>query len=554
MAQNLQLCRLQTQEAHLAAQYSLALETGLGTEVQHLRSQLADLESIVMRELVQDLPLEDLRMKKKKKEPPSRNRSKTVSHKEGDVLSRLKTKASSDEEKNSDEEADSSDDEEGPVTYPNHAKVGPLGRCVRGLVELQTLPEYQGLASYRSYRLKDTEAVIDENDTGKVNGILKSVNHHFSYSFGGEIPLKLLDFLSTLKEAMDLNHVSEGVAAIILPYILTGEAKDGVISMWKGTSLKVPKYPAAVAWLLESYATDAAIDATAEKFLTAKQQAGEGEDAFVARLRCYAAEAGNVYKEDALVSRYLAGLAPYTANTIRGYVSPHMRFTQVKNLAVQAGMAGREAGVSNRSSTRAPVPGLLTPRPLGVVATVAGTNSASTFSQPHPFDTDEALVAAAEFASYDRASSELSGPTSDVSCPSRGWTSVAAPERQEHAMEVIARLPSFHVCNGKDQYLSDCPLLSAEVKHKIGVQRAQQIQQDRGGSTAGGGNPSLRDTYAQPFTNGVAPRPATQLSRPSYMPTPTWDPRPRYTGGGRPQQAQSVVSHVQQDEPRPTED
>jgi hypothetical protein len=50
LAHNLQLCRLQTQEAHLASQDSLALATGLRTEVQHLRSQLTDLESIVMRE------------------------------------------------------------------------------------------------------------------------------------------------------------------------------------------------------------------------------------------------------------------------------------------------------------------------------------------------------------------------------------------------------------------------------------------------------------------------------------------------------------------------
>jgi hypothetical protein len=171
-----------------------------------------------------------------------------------------------------------------------------------------------------------------------VNGILKRIKHHFSYSFGGEIPLKVLDVLSTVKEAMDLNHVSEGVAAIILPYLLTGEAKDGVIAMWKSSSPKVPKYPAAVAWLLESYATDAAIDAAADKFLTAKQQAGKGEDAFATRLRRYAAEAGNVYKEDSLVSRYLSGLAPYTANTIRGHVSPRMRFTQVLPLCGRACM------------------------------------------------------------------------------------------------------------------------------------------------------------------------------------------------------------------------
>jgi hypothetical protein len=37
LAHKLQLCRLQTQDAHLAAKDSLALATGLRTEVQHLR-------------------------------------------------------------------------------------------------------------------------------------------------------------------------------------------------------------------------------------------------------------------------------------------------------------------------------------------------------------------------------------------------------------------------------------------------------------------------------------------------------------------------------------
>jgi hypothetical protein len=126
-----------------------------------------------------------------------------------------------------------------------------------------------------------------------------------------------------------------------------------------------------------------------------------------------------------------------------------------------------------------------------------------------------------------------------------------------------------------------CP---PEVRQKIAVQRAQKIRQDRGGDTAGGGEPSLRTPYSPPSINGIAPRPASQPPRPSYMPTPTRGPRPRYTGGGRPQQAYtsggrpqqaytgggrpqqaytggglpqqapSVVSHVQQDEPRPTEE
>jgi hypothetical protein len=131
-------------------------------------------------------------------------------------------------------------------------------------------------------------------------------------------------------------------------------------------------------------------------------------------------------------------------------------------------------------------------------------------------------------------------------------------------MAVMARLPGCNVYYGKDHFLSDCPLLSTEIRQRIAVQRAQQIQQDRGGGNAGGGEPSPRAPYAQPITDGAVPLPASQPPRPSSMPTPTWGPRPRYTGGGRPQQeytgggrpqqAPSVVSHVQQDEPRPTEE
>jgi hypothetical protein len=43
LAHNIQLFRMQTQEAHLIAQDSLAQTTALRTEVKHLRSQLADL-------------------------------------------------------------------------------------------------------------------------------------------------------------------------------------------------------------------------------------------------------------------------------------------------------------------------------------------------------------------------------------------------------------------------------------------------------------------------------------------------------------------------------
>jgi hypothetical protein len=55
----------------------------------------------------------------------------------------------------------------------------------------------------------------------------------------------------------------------------------------------------------------------------------------------------------------------------------------VKNLAVQAGLTGKEAGVPNRGFPSPTIPGLLT-RPRGVVATLKGSpsTSASTHAPP----------------------------------------------------------------------------------------------------------------------------------------------------------------------------
>ena len=324
--------------------------------------------------------------------------------------------------------------------------------------------------------------------------------------------------------------------------------------MWKSISPRVPKYPAAVAWLLESYATDAAIDAAADKFLTAKQNPGEGEDAFASRLRRYATEAGNVYKEDALVSRYIAGLPSYTANTIRGQVSPRMRFTQVKNLAVQAGLAGKEAGVSNRGSPRVAVPGLLT-RPRGVVATLTGSPPISASTQATPFDRmDEALVAAADYEQYEGDSSMMSGPLSDSSFPSRGWASVAASVQGDQAAAVLTRNRGCHVCFRRDHFLMDCPLLPPEVKEAITTQRTHQIQQDRGISPSRINHPpSNPSAAAAPFTSGVTPRPVPQFPRSAYIPSPTWGPTPRYTNPGRSTQSTVSVNPVQQMNPHPDE-
>jgi hypothetical protein len=209
--------------------------------------------------------------------------------------------------------------------------------------------------------------------------------------------------------------------------------------------------------------------------------------------------------------------------------------------------------VSNRGFPRPPIPGLLT-RPRGVVATLTGSPPTSASTHAPPFDMmDEALVAAAEYEQCEGNTSMMSGPSSDVSFPSRGWASVAASVQGDHASAVMAKARGCHVCFKRDHFLMDCPLLPLEVKQAITMQRTQQAQQDRV-VLPGRVNPPAPSPSANSFTSGVAPftggvapvsRPVPQFPRSAYIPTPTWGPNPRYANSGRSYPATVTVNPVQ---------
>jgi hypothetical protein len=165
----------------------------------------------------------------------------------------------------------------------------------------------------------------------------------------------------------------------------------------------------------------------------------------------------------------------------------------------------------------------------------------------------EALVAAEEYEQCEGNTSMMSGQSSDVSVPSRGWASVAASVQGDPASALMARTRGFHVCFRRDHFLIDCPLLPPEVKQAITNQRTQQIQKYRG-ALPGRVNPPAPSPSATsftngvaPFTNGVAPRPSPHFTRSAYIPTPTWGTTPRYANSGR-----SLPSH-RDCEPRPTD-
>jgi hypothetical protein len=74
---------------------------------------------------------------------------------------------------------------------------------------------------------------------------LKRVKHAIAPEdrFSGDEPIEVLAFLRTFKEAADHNDLSEAAAARLIPYFLSGAAKDGYRTHLEETPAVVPTYP-----------------------------------------------------------------------------------------------------------------------------------------------------------------------------------------------------------------------------------------------------------------------------------------------------------------------
>jgi hypothetical protein len=96
-----------------------------------------------------------------------------------------------------------------------------------------------------------------------------------------------------------------------------------------------------VQFLLQSYATPRVIASACQRVISARHELNESEAQFAECLGKYAAEAGNVFNEDLLISVFLEGLQPFAAHSIRSRISDDMTFAQVQQEAEDAGLAGR---------------------------------------------------------------------------------------------------------------------------------------------------------------------------------------------------------------------
>jgi hypothetical protein len=182
------------------------------------------------------------------------------------------------------------------------------GKFVPGLEE--TIPsrsDYKNLVSYRTYRLANRINRYNAAVTGKMSTYLKRVKHAISQDdrFSGDEPIEVLAFLKTFKEAADHNELSEAAAARLIPYFLTGAAKEGYRVHLDEAPLVFPTYPYMIQYLLETYALDDELAQAYMAVTTAKQAEKEPEKSFGRRLHRLAIRAGNVIDKQDLTTTYV---------------------------------------------------------------------------------------------------------------------------------------------------------------------------------------------------------------------------------------------------------
>jgi hypothetical protein len=118
-------------------------------------------------------------------------------------------------------ESDESSASEADDGHPVIGDRVPKGRRVEGLVELTTRrPKFFPLVNYRSYRLDNRSKTANDHVTSKVNSYLKMMRHHVSEPFNGERAIRVFDYLSALRDAFNVNIISEGAAYLLLPQFL----------------------------------------------------------------------------------------------------------------------------------------------------------------------------------------------------------------------------------------------------------------------------------------------------------------------------------------------
>ena len=171
--------------------------------------------------------------------------------------------------------------------------------------------------------------------------------------FDGRDGITILSFLERLVEDVELVGLSEAQALIAVRHCLAGSAKElfssaaGILPGGSG----IASWPEAVQYLLQTYATDLAIERSIEATQSLRQQVGEDEKAYSARFTLAEQRCGNVHRWRERKLLFIDGLTGAIKPLVARYnrQSRQATYLDIVEFAYEEGVAHRARGGTRRN-------------------------------------------------------------------------------------------------------------------------------------------------------------------------------------------------------------
>ena len=213
------------------------------------------------------------------------------------------------------------------MSGPTVGERAVLGMFCPGLKPHRTMVHaFTKVVDYRAHRLSNTEAVVTPKQAEKLGKAKKSISQTtVSAMFTGEDPIDLLGFLRRMVGSFNMSNVSEGEAALMLPWHL-GDTPRRVVEQQQEEARRQP-VPYAATWpylvhaLITRFLDDQTLREAYDAVASARQKEGEDEDSYCDRLQTAASACHNVFSDEEVVQYFIQGLQP----VIRGPVSEKLR-------------------------------------------------------------------------------------------------------------------------------------------------------------------------------------------------------------------------------------
>jgi hypothetical protein len=177
-------------------------------------------------------------------------------------------------------------------------------------------PRFRSLLSVATYRLARRRHRVLAREVSRLAKKAAELRPRVTKLFSGIVPLDVLPFLVRVREIAEEAGLTEGVLLRLLPDLLAEPA----LTSFRNT--KPSSYPAAIKWLLLTYAPETAVAEEWRELQQLRQDDPETATEFAMRLQSAAHRLGNLVTPAELKALYEGGLQDGTRHLLRATLPP----------------------------------------------------------------------------------------------------------------------------------------------------------------------------------------------------------------------------------------